>query len=966
MKKFLLSLFLLLSLAVTAAAAGTDLLNNETINNKKDVSAYATLTTTGVYPSGAKYAGHILTRNESGNLYLQFNNDNAAGRDFSTIVSGGIAKTVKITWSTKKSTINNRVVNIYGQNKAYTGEEEGVGTLIGSAKKGSDPSVTIDLSKTPFQYIAINAPKLVYIESIEIVWAAAEKDEVPVTSDDVEVTYDPNSPTLDLSKNLPADLLSDAKANLNYSDVEGYVGTGGTIMSATGTNPASVTVSWAETDKYKKGNHTFKVTIHKAEAALAYSAETATATMGEAAELPTLSNPYNLKLRYSSSKRAVADIDDNTGAVTIVAPGTATIGAFFDGNELFKAGSATYTLTVQEAGLPATPEFSFTDEGTYKIDQTLAIATASEDAEIYYTLDGENYIKYEGEISFDKAGAYTVSAYAKNAKGQSTTAKITFTIELLKHAFSFADAEGQMVARDRYFKTPALVGAEGVNVVYDYTYNTGVLTAIPGKTNEYFITGAGDVLVTATAAADATHEAYSAKTTVTIVPEKIVGEAETTQEFDFVNYTKLGLDEVTPGNNVFIYLDAEPIVLGGVTMTFAKNSGTERPRINVGTSNVYLGLYRESKTATNGNGCSVTISAKDITKIEMTVKNTSYTTYSVSTGSLSAISADKVYTWTPNAGETAQSVEIKNIGKENPQITSIKVYCTAVTEVAGTTATFDMAFDNEDGYELEVGDKLPKVVLPEGFSGKVNYLLGEELISNPETFVFKEEHESYELHAYTEGDENYLPAVAYTLVTVSDYEFEGHLTIHYSTDEGMHYANCQTVTGTDGRYEFKDIEVNGYDGVDGKYYGHVFFSFYKAPAEAAALAPRREAAVVDWASFNAANVIYTPEEHLAMAGANTTLVRNRANTLGETMPAVLRVPATNDTQKALNFTVQLDKQGTSNVTVSEGTQTGVESVGVDADGEAEYYTLQGVRVAKPAAGIYLRRQGGTVSKVLVK
>lgn len=950
MKKFLLTTLLVL-VTVVAAFAQTELTADITLSNR----GTSNFTSINIPESGDP----VIT--------LKFESMDKDAKQ-SIYASESLRMYAKNTFSiTVAEEYNIKKIEFTATTNSYATAMAGAAFSEGFIK-AANKVATWTAPAMPSKTITYKTGAQARIESIKVTYTKAEKQEVSVTNENVIVTYNPNSPKLDLSENLPAEILE--KATLTFTGADAYIESDGTIKAsnADAEGDQTVNVAWTETATYKANNHDFSFLIDKAEAALAYSAETATATMGEAATLPTLTNPYNLKLRYSSSKRAVADIDDNTGAVTIVAPGTATIAAYFDGNELFKAGSATYTLTVQEAGLPAVPEFSFDNEGTYKIDQKLAITTATEDAEIYYSLDGDTYIKYDGEISFDKAGAYTVFAYAKNAKGQSTTAEITFTIELLKHAFSFAEAEEQMVARDRYFKTPALVGAEGVNVVYDYTYDPGVLTAIPGKTNEYFITGAGDVLVTATAAADATHEAYNTETTVAIVPEKIVGEAETQIEISFTNPSEFGFPMTSDsGANAYVLNNGgninRTISKDGVTLSFAKNNAGTNTRI---VASGYLCIYRQSSSATNGNGGSVTISAKDITKIEMTVKNTSYTTYSVSTGSLSAISADKVYTWTPNVGETAQSVEIKNIGKENPQITSIKVYCTAVTEVEGTTATFDMAFDNEEGYELEVGDKLPKVVLPEGFAGKVNYLLGEELISNPETFVFKEEHEGYELHAYTEGDENYLPAVAYTLVTVSDYDFESHLTIHYSTDEGMHYANCQTVTGTDGRYEFKDIEVKGYDGVDGKYYGHVFFSFYQAPSETPALAPRREAAVVDWASFNAANIIYTPEEHLTMAGANTTLVRNRANTLGETMPAVLRVPATNDTQKALNFTVQLDKQGTSNVTVSEGTQTGVESVGVDADGEAEYYTLQGVRVAKPAAGIYLRRQGGTVSKVLVK
>lgn len=68
------------------------------------------------------------------------------------------------------------------------------------------------------------------------------------------------------------------------------------------------------------------------------------------------------------------------------------------------------------------------------------------------------------------------------------------------------------------------------------------------------------------------------------------------------------------------------------------------------------------------------------------------------------------------------------------------------------------------------------------------------------------------------------------------------------------------------------------------------------------------------------------------------------------------------------FTITSDANG--NKTLSKGAatiQTGVENVADDnADAPVEYYTLQGIRVANPSAGIYLRRQGTAVTKVLVK
>ena len=57
------------------------------------------------------------------------------------------------------------------------------------------------------------------------------------------------------------------------------------------------------------------------------------------------------------------------------------------------------------------------------------------------------------------------------------------------------------------------------------------------------------------------------------------------------------------------------------------------------------------------------------------------------------------------------------------------------------------------------------------------------------------------------------------------------------------------------------------------------------------------------------------------------------------------------------------------VDLAKGVTTGVEDVNIeDADAEAEYFTLQGVRVSGEALtpGIYIRRQGGATSKVYIR
>jgi hypothetical protein len=51
---------------------------------------------------------------------------------------------------------------------------------------------------------------------------------------------------------------------------------------------------------------------------------------------------------------------------------------------------------------------------------------------------------------------------------------------------------------------------------------------------------------------------------------------------------------------------------------------------------------------------------------------------------------------------------------------------------------------------------------------------------------------------------------------------------------------------------------------------------------------------------------------------------------------------------------------------NDGNTNAIENVAVDANAPVEFYNLQGVRVANPTNGIYVKRQGNTATKVLVK
>ena len=106
----------------------------------------------------------------------------------------------------------------------------------------------------------------------------------------------------------------------------------------------------------------------KADPELAFATTTFSANIGEDFTAPTLTNPHNLTVTYSSSDEDLALVDENTGEVVIGdEAGEVTITATFAGNSTYRIGSASYTITVID---PNAPDGSF--ERPYTVADLLA------------------------------------------------------------------------------------------------------------------------------------------------------------------------------------------------------------------------------------------------------------------------------------------------------------------------------------------------------------------------------------------------------------------------------------------------------------------------------------------------------------------------------------------------------------------------------------------------------------------
>ena len=137
--------------------------------------------------------------------------------------------------------------------------------------------------------------------------------------------------------------------------------------------------------------------------------------------------------------------------------------------------------------------------------------------------------------------------------------------------------------------------------------------------------------------------------------------------------------------------------------------------------------------------------------------------------------------------------------------------------------------------------------------------------------------------------------------------------------------------------------------------GHFMFSTYSLSANTASRAD------IDWATINK-GIVYGPEE------ADTPLEEGKTYEMqvykpehfGTERPPYFVVPKNAEYSLHLDFnnyrpTIAVRKTG--------DIPTGVEEVEIEA-AEAEYYNLQGIRIPQPTSGIYLKRVGTKVEKLI--
>ncbi len=258
-----------------------------------------------------------------------------------------------ISWSTSTCTVTiGASNNIYPtlnnpgeQEVSYSSSNEAVATISsdGTVTLVSDGATTITAQSTATDSYDANTVSYALtvqkegsnLVSAELSWPASAYEAT------MGSTF--SSPTLSNPHGLSVTYSSSDEdvATISSSGTVTVVSAGKTTITATS----------AATDTYLAGSAYYTLTVSLADAGLAWSSDSYTATFGDSNTYPTLSNDNGLTVTYSSGNESVATIDDS-GAITLIAAGTAAIKASFAGDATYAASTVYYTLKVSK-GTPS-------------------------------------------------------------------------------------------------------------------------------------------------------------------------------------------------------------------------------------------------------------------------------------------------------------------------------------------------------------------------------------------------------------------------------------------------------------------------------------------------------------------------------------------------------------------------------------------------------------------------------------
>ena len=282
-------------------------------------------------------------------------------------------------------------------------------------------------------------------------------------------------------------------------------------VTIVGEGVVKITASASSNNEYAGDDISYDIVVEKRPADLSYAETTASAKIGETFTIPTLTNPNNLTVSYSSSDATVSTVNAQTGEVTLLKSGTTTITASFAGNSAYAPGSASYDLTVAKG--EATLDFSeaastakigetFTAPTLTKNPDNLTVTYASSDATVA-TVNAQT-----GEVTLMKSGSTTISAsFAGDDKYEPANASYILTIDKGNVELAFTPTE-TLAKIGETFTAPTLANPKNLPVSYASSVET--VATVNAQTGVVTLVASGSTTISASFAGNDLYEATEA------------------------------------------------------------------------------------------------------------------------------------------------------------------------------------------------------------------------------------------------------------------------------------------------------------------------------------------------------------------------------------------------------------------------------------------------------------------------
>ena len=252
-----------------------------------------------------------------------------------------------------------------------------------------------------------------------------------------------------------ASVAEGGKVTLTATPASGYTFSGwsvsgtGSTLSSTSDNPTTFTMGTADATV----TATFALSDTREAAGIAYAnAEESAVIAAGTSHKQTLTNPNSLEgVTYSSSNTDVATVASD-GTVTLKKAGTVTITASFAGNEDYKPGSASYTLTITDKYV-ATLVFAYdaVSKNTADAAFTNGVLTDPDDIGLVYSsskTDVATVNSSTGEVTIVAPGSATIKATINDDDYEATEFTYTLTVSKANTTLSLDKNEVEQDLKD--------------------------------------------------------------------------------------------------------------------------------------------------------------------------------------------------------------------------------------------------------------------------------------------------------------------------------------------------------------------------------------------------------------------------------------------------------------------------------------------------------------------------------------